>query len=166
VAINAQLGAAAVDPVRLRRAALLHDIGKLTVPSSILDKAGPLDRDERAIVERHATYTLTLLQRVPVFGELAEDAADHHEWIDGRGYARGLSGDALSTTARLLAVADVLDALTSNRPYQNAMPAERVKTILTSEAGTHFDPACVEACLGDVLEAAQGDQLTRLRHVA
>src|SRR4051812_33104710 len=83
VAINERLGGDGVDPVRLRRAALLHDIGKLTIPNSILDKPGPLDRGERVIVERHAAYTLTLLQRVPVFGDVAEDAANHHEWIDG-----------------------------------------------------------------------------------
>ena len=120
VAINDRLGGV-VDPVRLRRAGLLHDIGKLSVPNRILDKPGRLDVEERQTIQLHTTYTLSLLQRVPIFHDFADDAANHHEWIDGRGYSRGLSGDQLSPTARILAVADVLDALTSNRPYQARM---------------------------------------------
>jgi putative nucleotidyltransferase with HDIG domain len=152
IAINDRLGPIGVDPVRLRRAALLHDLGKLTVPNSILDKPGPLDRDERAIVEQHTAHTLTLLRRVPVFSQFADDAANHHEWIDGRGYCRGLSGEALSMTARILAVADVLDALTSDRPYQARLPVERVRALLARDAGTHFDERCVAACSGDLLD--------------
>jgi putative nucleotidyltransferase with HDIG domain len=151
LAINERLGPAGVDPVRLRRAALLHDLGKLTVPNNILDKPGPLDREERAIVEQHTAYTLTLLRRVPIFSQFADDAANHHEWVDGRGYSRGLSGDALSTTARILAVADVVDALTSDRPYQARLPIERVQALLVREAGTHFDERCVAACTGSLL---------------
>ena len=120
LAINDRLGDRAVEPVRLRRAALLHDIGKLTVPNTILDKPARLDPSERAAVEQHPTYTLSLLQRVPVFSAFADDAANHHEWVDGRGYSRGLSGAALSPTARILAVADVLEALTADRPYQRS----------------------------------------------
>ena len=161
VAINARL-AGAVDPVRLRRAALLHDLGKLTVPNSILDKPARLDPSERAVVEQHPAYTLSLLQRVPVFSALADDAANHHEWIDGRGYSRGLSGTALSRTTRILAVADVLDALTSDRPYQPEMTIEQVHGILTSQAGTHFDEAAIEACTaGGVLEQAMAAQRSR-----
>jgi putative nucleotidyltransferase with HDIG domain len=157
VAINERLGGA-VDPVRLRRAALLHDLGKLTVPNSILDKPARLDPS----VEQHPAYTLSLLQRVPVFSALADDAANHHEWIDGRGYSRGLGGDALSQTTRILAVADVLDALTSDRPYKPGLSAEQVHSELTRHVGTHFDPAAVEACTrGGVLEQATHDQRDR-----
>ena len=91
LAINDRLGDRAVEPVRLRRAALLHDIGKLTVPNTILDKPARLDPSERAVVEQHPAYTLSLLQRVPVFSAFADDAANHHEWVDGRGYCRGLT---------------------------------------------------------------------------
>ena len=84
-----------VDAVRLRRAALLHDLGKLTVPNRILDKPGKLDAEEWAIVKQHPAYTLSVLERVPAFREFAIDAANHHEWIDGQGYCRGLTGDAL-----------------------------------------------------------------------
>jgi len=152
VAINERLGADGVEPVRLRRAALLHDLGKLTVPNSILDKPGPLDRAERDIVQQHPAYTLSLLRRVPIFNQFADDAANHHEWVDGRGYCRGLSGAALSTTARILADADVLDALTSDRPYQSRMPMDRVRAVFVREAGTHFDEACVAAGTGDLLD--------------
>jgi len=146
LAINARLGDRAVDAVRLRRAALLHDVGKLTVPNRILDKPGTLDAEEWTLVRQHPAHTLSILERVPVFAEFAMDAANHHEWIDGHGYCRGLTGDALSTTARILAVADVVDALSADRPYRAGMPAERVRSILESEAGTHFDRPCVDVC--------------------
>jgi HD-GYP domain-containing protein (c-di-GMP phosphodiesterase class II) len=152
VAINARLGHRAVDSVRLRRAALLHDLGKLTVPNRILDKPGALDGNEWAIIRTHPSYTLSVLQRVPGFQHLADDAANHHEWIDGQGYCLGLAGPDLSTTARILAVADVVDALSADRPYRRGMPADRVRAILNNEAGTHFDEACVEVCSADLIE--------------
>jgi len=153
-AINERLGTV-VNPVRLHRAGLLHDIGKLSVPNLILDKPGRLDADERRTIQLHTTYTLSLLQRVPIFHDFADDAANHHEWIDGQGYSRGLTGDRLSPTARILAVADVLDALTSERPYKSRTPGEQVRAIFASERGSHFDEACVDACLdGGVLEHA------------
>jgi HD-GYP domain-containing protein (c-di-GMP phosphodiesterase class II) len=154
VALNARLGADAVEPVRLRRAALLHDLGKLTIPNSILDKPGALDADEWATVRRHPGFTSSILQRVPAFRQFAVDAANHHEWIDGKGYSLGLSGNQLSATARILAVADVIDALSADRPYRKGMPADRVREILASESGTHFDPLCVEACTPDVIFGA------------
>ena len=155
LAINDRLGPHAVDPVRLRRAALLHDIGKLTVPNTILDKPARLTPSERTVVEQHPAYTLSLLQRVPVFSAFADDAANHHEWVDGRGYSRGLSGAALSTTARILAVADVLEAVTADRPYQkDAMPIEGVEAVLTTHAGTHFDDDCVAAATDGVVDLA------------
>jgi HD-GYP domain-containing protein (c-di-GMP phosphodiesterase class II) len=165
VAINERLGDAAVDAVRLRRAALLHDLGKLTVPNAILDKPGKLDGDEWAIVKQHPAHTLSVLERVPAFREFAADSANHHEWIDGKGYCRGLTGDALSTTARILAVADVVDALSADRPYRAGMPPERVRAILDSEAGTHLDRACVEVCDANLLERSHDDDRDH-RHVA
>jgi putative nucleotidyltransferase with HDIG domain len=165
-AINERVADAAVDPVCLRRAALLHDLGKLTVPNRILDKPGKLDADEWEIVRKHPAYTLSILERVPVFRPFAEDAANHHEWIDGKGYSRGLGGAQLSRTARILAVADVVDALAADRPYRKRMPPERVRAILTGEVDTHFDAACVDACSIDVIEhAASSEQLTH-RNVA
>jgi putative nucleotidyltransferase with HDIG domain len=152
VAINRQLGERGVDVERLRRAGLLHDLGKLTVPNCVLDKPGKLDAGEWAIIKQHPAYTLSVLERVPVFDRFAVDAANHHEWIDGKGYCRGLSGTSLSTTARILAVADVVDALSADRPYRPGMAPDRVRAILDSESGTHFDEVCVDVCTPGVIE--------------
>jgi putative nucleotidyltransferase with HDIG domain len=165
LAINARLGDAGVDAVRLRRAALLHDLGKLTVPNRILDKPGTLDADEWTVVRQHPAFTLSVLDRVPAFREFAVDAANHHEWIDGKGYCRGLSGADLSTTARILAVADVVDALSADRPYRGGMPPERVQAIIASERGTHFDAECVAACDADVIDGSTA-RAQDVRHVA
>jgi putative nucleotidyltransferase with HDIG domain len=154
LAINDRLGGRAVDAARLRRAALLHDIGKLTVPNSVLDKPGRLDEAEWSTVRQHPAFTQTILERVPVFSSFAADAAHHHEWIDGRGYALGLSGAKLSTTARILAVADVVDALTADRPYRAGMPPERVLAVLREEAGAHLDADCVGVCSEDLIAGA------------
>ena len=151
LAINERLGDDGVDAVRLRRAALLHDLGKLTVPNSVLDKPGKLDASEWALIKQHPAYTLSVLERVPAFRQFAVDSANHHEWIDGKGYCLGLTGADLSTTARILAVADVVDALSADRPYRAGMPPERVRAILDSESGTHFDRTCVDVCDGSVI---------------
>jgi putative nucleotidyltransferase with HDIG domain len=140
-----RLGFSSEALTRLRRAALLHDIGKLAVPNAILDKPGKLTPAEWEVVKQHPAHTLHVLQQAPVFRELAEDAANHHERIDGRGYFRGLAGDQLSPTARVLAVADVADALMSARPYRAALPTEQVVAMLRQGRGTEFCPDCVDA---------------------
>jgi len=147
IAINMaqHLGFSATEQTRLRRAALLHDIGKLAVPNSILDKPGQLTPAEWAIVKQHPEHTLNVLRRVPIFEELAEDAANHHERLDGRGYFRGLAGGQLSPTARVLAVADVADALMSARPYRAAMPVDAVLALVGKGRSTEFCPDCVDA---------------------
>jgi putative nucleotidyltransferase with HDIG domain len=166
MAINAHLGDRAVDAARLRRAGLLHDIGKLTVPNRILDKPGKLDADEWVAVKQHPAYTRSVLDRVPVFQDFANDAANHHEWIDGKGYCLGLMGTALTTTARILAVADVVDALSADRPYRDGMPPDRVRSILNSESGTHFDEHCVDACSADVIDESTRRDPAEKRNVA
>ena len=117
-AIGRDLGLEDASVVRLRRAGLLHDIGKLSVPNRILDKPGKLTPREWEVVKLHPYYTYQILERVPVFGELAFDASAHHERLDGRGYYRNLPGAQLSQQARILAVADQLDALSAERPYR------------------------------------------------
>jgi putative nucleotidyltransferase with HDIG domain len=166
VAINAHLGDSAVDAARLRRAGLLHDLGKLTVPNRILDKPGKLDGDEWVVIRKHPAYTLSVLERVPVFQHFASDAANHHEWIDGKGYCLGLTGTALSISARILAVADVVDALSADRPYRPGMAPDRVRSILNSESGTHFDPVCVDVCTADVIEHSTRHEPIQERSVA
>ncbi len=144
-AIAGQMGVPDVERVRLRRAALLHDVGKLSVPNRILDKPGKLDADEWDVVRRHPHFTYEILARVPVFSDFAYDASCHHERIDGQGYHRGVPGEGLSETARILAAADVFDALSAARPYREAMPLERVLSIIGEDRGTHLCPVTVDA---------------------
>jgi putative nucleotidyltransferase with HDIG domain len=142
-----RMGFTPVQLTRLRRAALLHDIGKLAVPNAILDKPAKLTDAEWQVVKQHPAHTLKVLQQAPVFRELAEDAANHHERIDGRGYFRGLGGEDLTPTARLLAVADVADALMSARPYRAAMPRERVIAHLEDGRNTQFCSTSLDAMI-------------------
>lgn len=108
-------------------AALLHDIGKLGISNRILDKSGPLTDEEFAKIKEHTALTYGILNRVSPFRHLA---ASHHERLDGSGYPRGLSSKDLDVPARILAVADVFDALSNDRPYRPAMPPQKVFSIL------------------------------------
>jgi putative nucleotidyltransferase with HDIG domain len=146
-ALAAELGLPDEQRVRLRRAALLHDIGKLSVPNRILDKPGKLDAEEWTVVKQHPYFTYEILARVPVFSDFAYDASCHHERVDGRGYYRGVSGDKLSTHARIMATADVFDALSAARPYRGPMPLDQVLTIIGEGRGTAHCPVTVDALL-------------------
>ena len=114
----------------LRRAALLHDIGKLGVSNRVLDKPAALDTDEWLSMRKHTGYTLEILKRVARFRQFAATAAAHHERLDGRGYHLGLRGDQLGTLARIIAVADVTEATSADRPYRAGMPVDEVKRLL------------------------------------
>lgn len=129
----------------LRRAALLHDLGKLGVSNQVLDKPGKPDEDEWAAIRRHPAQSEAILARVGAFNDIAPVAAAHHERLDGKGYPYGLKGDEVCLEARILTVADVFDALSADRPYRAAMPISKALAILDSDAGTAFDPDCVEA---------------------
>ena len=115
------------------------------MPNRILDKPGKLTPREWEVVRLHPYYTYQILERVPVFGELAFDASAHHERLDGRGYYRNLPAGQLSPAARILAVADQLDALSAERPYRGKLPTERVIAILREERGTGLWPEAVDA---------------------
>ena len=145
ISMAGHIGVSKAEGVRIKRAALLHDIGKLAVPNRILDKPGKLTQSEWEIVRLHPYYTYQILERVPVFGEFAFDASAHHERLDGRGYYRNLRGDQLSLCARILATADKVDALSADRPYRKGLPLERVCSMLTDEAGVDVCPDCVTA---------------------
>lgn len=153
VSVGARLGLPAAELRDLRRAGLLHDIGKLAVSNSILDKPGKLDEAEWSAMREHPAYTERILARVDCFSSIAEAAAAHHERIDGRGYHRGLAGGELPPHARILAVADVYEALTATRPYRAAMPSEDALAILRRDAGTAFCPDAL-AALESTLVAA------------
>lgn len=124
----------------LHRAALLHDLGKLGVSSRILDKPGPLTDAEWVAMRRHPEMTQQILTHVSAFGPLAETAAAHHERLDGRGYHRGLRAGGLPLPARILAVADVAEALGADRPYRPALAPDEVLERMRDEVGTHFCP--------------------------
>jgi HD-GYP domain-containing protein (c-di-GMP phosphodiesterase class II) len=139
----------------LRRAALLHDVGKLGVSNRILDKPGKLTEEEFAVVRRHPEYSFRILSRVAPLRALAETAASHHERMDGRGYHRGIDAGTLPLAARVLAVADVCDALSAERPYRAAMPRERVLEIMRRDAGPALCPESF-AALEEALRADPG----------
>jgi HD-GYP domain-containing protein (c-di-GMP phosphodiesterase class II) len=133
---------------KLSRAALLHDIGKLGVSNEILEKPGKLTGDEFAVVRQHPYHTYEILRRVPAFADFSADAAAHHERLDGKGYWQGLKQEHLSLTARILAVADVFDALRAKRPYRDALPLEKVFSIMRQDAPHALDWACLDALMG------------------
>jgi HD-GYP domain-containing protein (c-di-GMP phosphodiesterase class II) len=129
----------------LKRGALLHDVGKLGVSNSVLDKAGKLDIAEWDEVKLHAGYTETILGRINAFAELAKVAAAHHERLDGGGYPRGLSGDEISLETRIITCADIFDAITAERPYRAAIPVPKTLEIMAETVGTAIDAECFEA---------------------
>lgn len=135
-------------------AAPLHDIGKIHIPDAVLNKPGRLSDDEFAVMKTHTTAGEELLKRAKEeLGEsgylntAVEMAAYHHEWWNGRGYPYGISGEEIPLCARIMAVADVFDALTSKRCYKDAMPVEKAYAIIREESGTHFDPVVAIAFL-------------------
>ncbi len=121
------------------RAGLLHDLGKLGISNLILDKPARLTDAERSTIRKHPQWTWEILRHVPAFASIAGSAAMHHERLDGAGYPWGLYDDALDHSARLLALADVYEALTANRPYREGMNAEKALGIMARERGTAFD---------------------------
>lgn len=129
----------------IRRAALLHDIGKLGVSNAILDKPGKLTPGEWDVVRKHPQYSYEILKRISNFSELSEIAASHHEKLNGKGYFRGMAAEQLNLPSRILAVADIYDALAAKRPYRDALPLETVLDVMQKDAPHALDGSCVEA---------------------
>jgi HD-GYP domain-containing protein (c-di-GMP phosphodiesterase class II) len=145
VAIGTRLGIQGAALVELRRAALLHDLGKLGVSSLILDKPGKLTDEEFAAMRRHPSHTHDILSRVGCFGSLVEIASSHHERLDGKGYHRRIDAGSLPLAARVICVADICDALRASRPYREGLPPERILEIMGREAGVAIDADCFDA---------------------
>lgn len=151
------------DAVRwIRRAALLHDIGKLGVSNMILDKPGPLTQDERLAMMRHPMFTQRILERVPGFQMVAETAASHHERLDGKGYNYGLMGDQLSSPVRALIAADMFEAISAQRPYRETIPLDRAVEVLEAEVGTAVCPQAFRALKYHI--ESEGYSPSRLGH--
>jgi putative nucleotidyltransferase with HDIG domain len=148
VGIARRLGVQPAEIRNLRRAALLHDLGKLGVSSLILDKPGKLSEDEFAVIRRHPEHTHRILSRVGCFSHLADLASSHHERLDGRGYHRGRHEDDLTPHARIICVADICDALRQARPYREGLSVERILDIMIPEAGKGLDSDCLGALKG------------------
>jgi len=129
--------------------ALLHDIGKIGVPDAILLKQGALDEDEQRVMRAHPEAGYRIVSQVPGLEEAAEIVHCHEERYDGTGYPRGLSGDGIPLGARLFAVIDTLDAMTSDRPYRRALSFDAARAEITSVAGTQFDPRAVDVFLSE-----------------
>ncbi|MBC7324470.1 MAG: HD-GYP domain-containing protein [Moorella sp. (in: Bacteria)] len=130
---------------RLEIAGLLHDFGKIAVPRAILDKPGRLDARELQVVHRHPARTIDLLTSVSSLKDIAHDAGLHHERYDGRGYPFGLRNGEIPPGARIIAVANAFDAMTSLRPYQATRTPEEALAVLIQGGGSQFDPEVVEA---------------------
>lgn len=138
------------EPAQLRRVywgALLHDVGKIGVPDAVLLKHGPLDEDEWSIMRTHPEAGRRILAPIPAFEEAAQIVLCHEERYDGSGYPAGLSGDDIPLGARLFAVIDTLDAMTSDRPYRRGLDFDMAKAEIQRSSGSQFDPLAVEAFL-------------------
>jgi putative nucleotidyltransferase with HDIG domain len=129
----------------LYRGGLLHDIGKIGTPASFINKNSKLTDEEYSVICKHPRTGLHILEPIEVFSDLLPIVEQHHEKFDGSGYPEGLAGEAIAFGARILAVADVFDALSSDRPYRLAMKPETVLRIIKEGSGSHFDPRVVAA---------------------
>ena len=144
------LGTSEREIVHIRRGALLHDIGKMGVPDTILMKDGPLTAEEEAIMRNHPRHAFEILMPIVYLRPALDIPYCHHEKWDGTGYPRGLKGEQIPIAARIFALADTWDALISTRRYHEAWPREEVAAYIRSHAGTHFDPNLVDVFLANV----------------
>jgi HD-GYP domain-containing protein (c-di-GMP phosphodiesterase class II) len=126
---------------------MLHDIGKIVVPPEILNKPGRLSAPERSLVEGHAQASYDILKTIEFEFPIAEIIWQHHEKLDGSGYPRGLSGDSILKEARILTVADIVEAMVSHRPYRPALSLKTALEEIGSKKGLLYDAEVVDACL-------------------
>ncbi len=147
LALGQKLGLDSKDLLKVRRGAQLHDIGKMGIPDTILLKPGPLDESEWRVMRRHPIYAYELLRSIPQFSEIIDIPYCHHEKWDGSGYPRRLRGEEIPLGARIFAIVDVWDALSSNRPYRPAWPANQVVDYIRYQSNRHFEPEVARAFL-------------------
>jgi putative nucleotidyltransferase with HDIG domain len=143
---------------RVKAAALLHDIGKVAVPDGILHKPEPLVEEERRLMHRHPVIGWEILKAIPFLESAAGIVRAHHERFDGKGYPDGLAGEEIPLEARIFAVADALDAITTDRPYRQAVSLAEARQVIAKGSGTQFDPSVVET-----LAEVPDDALERIK---
>ncbi|MBV9464713.1 MAG: HD domain-containing protein [Solirubrobacterales bacterium] len=154
MAVARALGLSAESP-EIEFGFLLHDIGKLAIPDAILYKPSALTEEERALMARHPVLGAEIVRGIDFLGEAGQVVRHHHERWDGQGYPDGLRGEEIPITARVFAVADVLDALTTDRPYRPASTMPIARESIIRESGSHFDPGVVEAFASIPLETLE-----------
>jgi putative nucleotidyltransferase with HDIG domain len=165
VKIGAALGLPPEELDVLHRGGLLHDIGKIGVPADILDKTGKLSAREKDLIREHVKWGARILEPIAAFAEILPIVLQHHESFDGSGYPEGLAGKAINLGARIFAVADTFDALTSHRPYREAIGKEQAIEIIKNGAGSQFDPKVVRAFLEIIADEEKEDEYT-MKHLA
>lgn len=148
-----------------RRGALLHDIGKMAVPDEILRKAGKLNDGEWAIMKKHPEYAYEMLYPIKFLRPALDIPYCHHEKWDGSGYPRGLKGEEIPVAARIFALVDVWDALSSDRPYRKAMESSQVCEYIRAHAGTHFDPHIANIFLNMVCSSSKEEIISQLDEI-
>lgn len=151
ILMGKKLGFKNDDLNQLKAISNLHDIGKIAIDDSILNKPGKLTEDEWEIIKRHPEIGYRIISTSPEYAEIANDILSHHEKYDGTGYPRGLKGDNIPIRARIIAIADAFDAMVSRRPYREPRSIEDAKEEILRCSGTQFDPKLVKIFL-DILE--------------
>ena len=145
--VGQELGLEEAALQNLEVAALLHDIGKVGIPDSILRKPGRLNDEEYALMKKHPEYGWAVLRMLPGFERAALDILHHHEFFDGKGYPAGLKETEIPIVSRIVSVTDAFDAMVSSRPYRKGLPFEEAMRRLSESSGTQFDPAVVKCFL-------------------
>jgi ribonuclease P protein subunit RPR2 len=156
MAIARELDAPFADDPEVEFGFLLHDVGKVAVPDAILWKPEPLTAEERRLMEQHPIVGWEILREIDFLGEAKLVVRHHHERWDGSGYPDRLEGERIPLAARVFAVADVLDALTTLRPYRSPSPLGEAREMIRASSGSHFDPEVVEAFVAIAPERLEG----------
>lgn len=157
VAISNELRVTTEDSLNVRIAALLHDVGKIGIPDTILNNPNQLNTHEREIIRSHPSVGEHIVKQVPQLQKILPGILYHHERYDGTGYPCGLIGEKIPLAARIICVADAFDAMTSNRPYRNAMTIDQATAELRNNKDTQFDPTCVDALIRWLQQSSSAD---------
>ena len=146
-----KLGLSREEQEKIKLAARLHDIGKISIPDGILNKPAPLSKEEYAEIKKHAALGAGILSNIESLKEVSKIIRHHHEWYNGEGYPDGLTGEEIPLGSRIISVADAYQAMTSDRPYRKAFSKEKAIAELERGAGSQFDPKIVRIFIGILL---------------